>query len=67
MISRFHADDETSDGKIPMITLIDILTHWGTKQKRLKREEAVELIDLVSSGKQGDVFDYNQFLSVYNI
>jgi hypothetical protein len=48
-----------------MKSLIDILTNWGTKEKRLKRDEAIELIDLVSSEKQGDMFDYHQFLSVY--
>lgn len=48
-----------------METLVDLLTNWGTKEKRLKRDEAIELIDLVSSQKQSDMFDYHQFLSVF--
>ena len=62
---RFQKPDETTEGKLPVNVLIDLLSNWGTREKRLKRDEAIELIDLVSSEKQGDLFDFHQFLSVY--
>lgn len=58
-----------------MKVIVDMLTNWGDKDKRLTKDEAIELIDQViifknsfaqvSSEKQGEYFDYNQFLSVY--
>ena len=48
-----------------MTRMIDMLTKYGEKEKRLTRDEAIDLINQVSSDKQGDQFDYLQFLSVY--
>lgn len=48
-----------------MTRMIDMLTKFGEKEKRLSRDEAIDLINQVSSDKQGDQFDYLQFLSVY--
>jgi Ca2+-binding EF-hand superfamily protein len=58
-------DNSTNEGKVPMTRMIDMLTKYGEKEKRLSRDEAIDLINQVSSDKQGDQFDYLQFLSVY--